>query len=63
MFQRISKLYRDLLKQNIKLQDDNAELRMKNDLLIKQNAELVNELLDTKIQNDFIMAQMEVNYR
>ncbi|MES5883178.1 hypothetical protein [Bacillus cereus group sp. MG21] len=53
MFQRISKLYRDLLKQNIKLNDENANLRITNmqlqnhiTFLQEFNAELLKDNLE-----------------
>lgn len=50
MFQRISKLYRDLLKQNIKLQDENSALKIQNALLRKKVAESDSFLYDLQNQ-------------
>ncbi|MGM2634321.1 hypothetical protein [Bacillus cereus group sp. Bce040] len=50
MFQRISKLYRDLLKQNIKLQDENSALKIQNALLRKKLAESDSFLYDLQRQ-------------
>ncbi|WP_186292126.1 MULTISPECIES: hypothetical protein [Bacillus] len=50
MFQRISKLYCDLLKQNIKLQDENAHLRIRNALLQKKLDESNSFLYDLQKQ-------------
>lgn len=50
MFKSISKLYRDSLKQNIKLHDENAELRMQNILLKRKLAK--SESLLYQLKND-----------
>ncbi|MDA2738831.1 hypothetical protein PDQ75_27230 [Bacillus cereus group sp. Bc015] len=50
MFQRISKLYRDLLKQNIKLHDENSALKIQNALLRKKLAESDSFLYDLQRQ-------------
>lgn len=50
MFQRISKLYRDLLKQNTKLHDENSALKIQNALLRKKLAESESFLYDLQNQ-------------
>ena len=50
MFKSVSKIYRDSLKQNIKLNDENAELRAQNILLKRKLAK--SESLLYQLQND-----------
>ncbi|AGT13364.1 hypothetical protein O144_gp05 [Bacillus phage Wip1] len=50
MFKSVSKIYRDSLKQNIKLNDENAELREQNILLKRKLAK--SESLLYQLQND-----------